>query len=449
MAKLPIVSNLNSISTILRSSFVPKKAGKVIVTTTTAAILLAACGTSSATSATSSNTKVTNVSLWESHNGGPVAAEMTALVDKFNSTHKNIQVHITVTKASKKLLAAVAAGNSPILAEISHYDGQYIKDHALLSWNGFVKNSSNISSSSMFPVVWKNGQVGTNHYRLQADAKLSVVFYNQTMFSKAGIASPPKTWNQLSSDAAKLKAPGVIPVGWKDSSAHILPAFLSNGGTMLKGSNSVGKAVDFNSPAGVKTFTYFRNLYASQNLVFDHGSTLRQDFASGHMAMIDGTSAGYQKVLNAVGGKFKVGAFVEPAGSTGHAANISQGLGFVLPKGHSQTQDKAAATFVRWWFAPTQQAAWAETTGYAPETHKGAAAIPASFISSHPGLKVSIQAISSPYTLPRPVSDSYKEVQAALDSSFLQIAQGKVPVVSGLKTLDQQGDSYMNGSTAL
>ena len=414
-----------------------------------AAALVAAWGASPPEASAAAKVETTSFSLWESHNGGPVGDAMSALVAKFDRSQKQVHVTIDVTKASTKLLAAVAAGDPPVLAEISHYDGTYVKGHALQSWNSLIKGDKELSSSNFVPAVWHNGEVGGQHYRFQTDVKVSIVDYNKTLFQKAGIAAPPATWTQLAADAAKLKALGVIPVGWKDSSAHILPAFMSNGGTMLKGGNSVGRAVDFNTPAGVTTFSYFHKLYAAGELIIDHGTTLREDLAAGKVAMIDGTSAGYQKTLAAVGGAFPVGAFVEPAGSTGHAYNIAQGLGFVLPKADTHAEAEAALRFVNWWFEPAQQVYWAEHTGYPPETKAGIAAMPKSFLASHPGEAATIQAVTSPTTFPRPVSDSYKEVQSALDSTFLDIVTGKQPVSSGLAALDKTGDSYMSGASAL
>ncbi|NNN10298.1 MAG: extracellular solute-binding protein [Acidimicrobiaceae bacterium] len=424
-------------------------AGAVLATS---AVLLAACGSSASASVTtvaSTAAAPVSISLWESHNGGPVGAAMTALVDKFNSSHKGVQVNIVVTKASKKLEAAIAAGNPPALAEISHYDGTLVKAGALISWNTFLKSSQVVTKSNMIPVVWKNGEVNGQHYRFLADMKISEVFYNETLFKQAGINSVPTTWSQLATDTAKLKSIGVIPLGWKDSSAHILPAFMSNGGSMLKGSNSVGNAVDFNTPAGQETFSFFHSLYASSEMQFHHGTTLRQDLAAGKIAMIDGTSAGYQKVLDAVGGKFSVGAFVEPGGSTGRIYNMAQGLGFVLPKGTPKAKQEAAWTFVQWWFEPSQQAYWAENTGFAPETKAGIAAIPASFLTSHPGLAASLSAAESPYTFARPVSDSYREVQAALDAEFFNAVTGTESVSAALAKLQSEGNSYMSGASKI
>ncbi|MDA8144769.1 MAG: extracellular solute-binding protein, partial [Thermaerobacter sp.] len=289
------------------------------------AILLAGCG-AKPTAAPAGG--VVHIALWESHAGGPVAAAMSALVRRFDGTHQGVQVSLKVTKASKKALAAVAAGAPPVLAEISHYDGLYLRAQALTPWNPFFKGDAAVfNAANFFPAVWSNGTVGGAHYRLMADTKVEEFFYNRSLFSRAGITGPPATWTQLAADLGKLKAPGVVPLGFKDASAHILSAFLSNGGTLLKGGNSVGTAVDFNGAAGKTTFAYFRNLYVHGDLIFGHGTTLREDFAAGRMAVIDGTSAGYQKVLEAVAGRFPVGAFAFPAGSSGHPGNLAQGLG--------------------------------------------------------------------------------------------------------------------------
>ncbi len=413
-------------------------------------LVLAACGSSSSTGATTSaKSAPVDITLWESHNGGPVGDEMTTMVNNFNANHRSVKVSIVVTKASTRLLAAIAAGDPPTLAEISHYDGKYVKSGALVPWNSYIAKSSVVTQANMLPPVWRNGEVGASHYRLETDVKLSEVFYNESLFAKAGISAPPQTDAQMATDAAKLKTLGVIPIGWKDSSAHILPTFLSNGGSMLKGSNSVGHSVAFDNAAGRATFSYFHNLYAAGELQFHHGTTLRADFASGKIAMIDGTSAGYAKVLIAVGGAFKVGAFVEPAGSTGIHYNLAQGLGFVLPKADTSAQRAAAWTFIQWWFGTKQQVAWAETTGYAPETRAAIAALPTSFLATHPGLKASLSAAESPHTYPRPVSDSYAEVQASLDTEFFNAVTGKQSISSALSTLQSQGNSYMSGASEL
>ena len=414
-------------------------------------LVLAACGSAAAANTTSSG--VIRFSLWESHLAGPVGDAEAALVKQFNATHKNVQVALDVTSASTKALGAFEAGHPPLLAEISHYDNSFVSAHALVSLNSFMYGSNGLSAQQWAqydPVFLSNGDVNGQHYRLMADMKLSQLTYNRTMLAQAGITSAPATWNALYADLEILKAkdPGVIPLAWKNSSAHEIPPFLSNGGSIFK-PGTHDTQTDWNSPAGVETFDFFRKLYSQGLMIFAHGSTIRADLAAGKLAIGDGTSAGYAKALDAVSGKFPVGVWPYPAGSSGHSANLAQGLGFVIMAGHTKAQEAAAWEFVKWWLSPPQQAYWSMHTGYAAPSTTGRALIPASFLTSHPGIAVTNEEAASPYTIPRPIPAAYAEVQSALDTAFFNVVTGKQSVASALAGLDSTDQKYLTGKSGL
>lgn len=413
--------------------------------------LLAACGSAASASGSPSPGAVTHVSLWESHSGGPVAATVSKMVSQFNATHHSVQVSVNVTKASTKALAALAAGSPPLLAEISHYDGKFLQAHALVNLNHLIYGPGGLSASqrkAFFPAIWHNGEVGGKHYRLQVDAKVSEYFYNKALFARAGISSPPATWAQMTTDLTKLSRLGVVPLGVKDASAHIEPMFVSNGGHLTKPASHM-TATQFDSAAGRQSFSYIRSLFSQHLATFGHGSTLRADLASGKMAIIDGTSAGYEKVLQSVNGHFGVGAFGIPSGSSGHSANMVQGLGFVIMKGHPPAQEQAAWSFVKWYLAPRQQAYWAMHSGFAPETRTALRYIPSSWLATHPGMAVSIAALESPYTFPRVNSQNYSEVESALDAAWFKAATTGVPLQPLLSSLDAKSHQYLTDKTAL
>lgn len=409
---------------------------------------IASIGLMLASSSASAAQSVEQVTMWESHSpSGPPGKSLAFLIKDFNATHPSVHIDLTVTKASHKALGALAAGDAPALAWISHYDGNFLAAHALLPLNRYLTATD---KANIFSSVLHNGEVKGQHYRLQANAKISQLTYNKHIFREAGIARPPRTWAQLAHDASLIKqrVPGVIPLAWKDSSAHILPPFLANGGHIFTpGSNR--KKVDFLSKPAFETFDYFRKLYKKKELIFAHGAQIRADFGAGELAIADGTSAGYQKILNAADGHFPVGVFAYPNGTTGHSANLIQGLGFVLMVQHSKAQDVAAGKFINWWFSPLVQAYWGTHSGYPPETKSGVAAISASYLSSHPGTAVSIKTLASPYTVARPLPTSYKEVQAVLDSAFFNAVTGSSTVKSALQKLQAQADQYLNGQSAL
>lgn len=399
---------------------------------------------SNSTSGSSSSSSPVKIQLWESHSSGPVAKTEQALVNQFNASHSTVQVSLNVTHASTKALAAVTAGNPPVLAEISHFIGKYVQGNALLPLQSMESTSS---AQTFWPGVAKNTTWGGKVYRYPADVKVEELYYNKALFKKAGIASTPTTWTQLQSDLQRLKSIGVIPMGFKDSSAHVLSAFISNGGSLY--SNSSHTKVQFDNAAGQTTFNYFRNLYQNKLMVFGHGNTMRADFGAQKMAIVDGTSAGYQKILSATGGKFQMGAFAFPAGTSGHSGAIVQGLGFVIFNGVSKADQQAAWTFIHWFNEPTQQAYWAMHSGFAPTTPAGAQAIPSSWLATNQGEAVSIQILKAQGTVARPNTDTYTEVNSALDAAFFNAVTGKQSTSSALAKLDTQANQYLAGRSAL
>ena len=418
--------------------------------------LVSACGSTassskpssnpSATASTSSNQKAMQISLWESHAGGPVANAMAAIVKKFNHSQNHVVLKLNITKASKKAMAAVVAHHPPLFAEISHYDNPFIKAHALMNLDAMMKTLG-FQAKAFYPGVWLNGEFQGVHYRFPADTKVEEFFYNKSLFKKANIKSTPKTWNQLAVDLKKLQPLHVIPMAFKDSSAHILSAFIANGGHFY--SNNKHSSVNFNNAAGKTTFTYFANLYSKKRMILAHGANIRADFGAQKLAIADGTSAGYQKILSSANGKFKVGAFALPAGTSGHAGNIIQGLGFVIFTGHSKQQQKAALQFVKYFNSPAIQAYWAMHSGFAPNSLASAAAISKTWLKSHPGEAVSIHILSATGTLPRPNNYNYKEVNSALDTAFFQAVTGKTSTAKALASLNKKANAYLSGQSKL
>lgn len=70
------------------------------------------------------------------------------------------------------------------------------------------------------------------HYNINGDFVGTAFFYNQELFGKAGIASPPKSWPELIDAAKKLKAAGIAAAGATPSygwfQRHFLTDFYAN-----------------------------------------------------------------------------------------------------------------------------------------------------------------------------------------------------------------------------
>lgn len=428
---------------------------------------VAGCGgASSSTAENAASHGVVRLQLWESHEGAtnPVAQTEQKVVNMFNRSQSKVQVKLLETAASEKALAAAQAGNPPVIAEVSHYDGQ-LRDAGLISpLNAMMSGAGGFSHGeleSFYPAVLSNGRIpqevlggkvgAGKQYRFPADVKVEELFYDKEMFKEAGIAGCPATWSALGEDLVKLKRLGVTPMGFKDASAHIDAAFIANGGQLYKPGSS-HKQTNYDSPAGRATFEQFRSWFSKGLFVFSHGEDMRAAIANKDMAIEDGTSAGWVKArLAAEEGGVKVGACPFPAGISGHSGNIVQGLGFVIFAKHSPAEQQAAFQFVKFWNEPATQAIWAKGSGFTPTVSTAVPKIGSSFLHSEAGagLAVSLQEVASSHTQPRGQSDNFAEVDSALDSAFFEAVTGKASVSQALSGLDASDAKYLSGETKI
>jgi multiple sugar transport system substrate-binding protein len=149
--------------------------------------------------------------------------------------------------------------------------------------------------SNLIPTFLKDGQYQGTDYGIPFTTSTRAMYYNKKIFAKAGISAPPKTWDELKADAAKIKAKGYIgygmPLGSEEAQAEALLWFLGNGGGYV---DSGGK-YDINSPQNVQTLTYMAGLAKAGDTQPSPGTTDRKDvwasFAQGRVGMMLGSPA--------------------------------------------------------------------------------------------------------------------------------------------------------------
>jgi ABC-type glycerol-3-phosphate transport system substrate-binding protein len=145
-----------------------------------------------------------------------------------------------------------------------------------------------------------NGAVKGKVYQLPANTQtIPVVYYNKSLFAKAGITAPPKTYGELLADAAKLKAKNITPFvvgGGKDIHDALGPMFAGILGTEVYAKDPnwmhdrrAGK-VKFSDPDYVKAEGKLADL-AEKDFI-DKGM-LSQDYAATQSAFLGGKGAMY------------------------------------------------------------------------------------------------------------------------------------------------------------
>jgi ABC-type glycerol-3-phosphate transport system substrate-binding protein len=165
----------------------------------------------------------------------------------------------------------------------------------------------------------------TGPYVMPLEQQFYIGFYSKKALAKAGISSPPRTWDELYASCAKLKAAGYTPMvygnGGQSLGAEFYPWY--DASYLMIGAHSVDQwkglydgQIPWNSPANVSQFSKWAALESkgcTNSDVLTKTNNL-DDFTSGKAAMIVDGTWDTQKFTDAM--KDDVAAFVPPFSDT-------------------------------------------------------------------------------------------------------------------------------------
>lgn len=429
----------------------------------TLGLALSACSSSpaakSASNVATANAKTpTTVTFWESHSASNQQGQALAkIVASFNAANPDIKVEVNVTPASAKALAAVQAGNPPVMAMIGHGPQYgYEKADALVNMKTFI-DGPNAFPASQLKGIWKgvwsaeftpSGQ----QYLFPVDIKVAEYFYNANLWKKAGLVAAPTTWSQLEADAATIHAKtGAIGLAVRVDHNDWLPQFYSNGGHFFQPGSKTKLALD--SPAMATTISQLLQRDHSPGVTVISGyNTSLEDFGSGKVGILENTADGYEMVREDVAGKFPVGVFGAMPGTTGKAYTLYQGLSFVIFSHASPVQQQAAWKFIKYFDSPQEQAVWSVVGGEPPVSSADVAAVEAragSAFSANPGpyagTAVAIAQLEAGTTIHKILGPDQSPVDAVIQTEIQKVLQNGLSPQVAMKTMDSQGDAILSG----
>lgn len=180
------------------------------------------------------------------------------LVKEYESKHSGVKIEVSVyswNDVDRKVKELVDAGQAPDMAQIGAY-ADYADKGLLYTADDLLSITTQADLASQLATA---GQVKGVQYGMPFAASTRLLFYNKTLFRKAGL-TPPKTWKQLAADAAALKAEGVkypyaLPLGPEEAQAETMQWLLSGGGGYTDAVGTYG----IDSPQNVDTFTWLKD----------------------------------------------------------------------------------------------------------------------------------------------------------------------------------------------
>ncbi|KFG74599.1 ABC transporter substrate-binding protein [Streptomyces mutabilis] len=215
------------------------------------------------------------------------------LATAYEAKNPDVNVDVTVyswNDVDRKVREMVEDGKAPDLAQIGAYS-DYADQDLLYRADDVLSIPVQANFVSQLSTA---GRVNGVQYGLPFAASTRVLFYNKTLFAKAGV-TPPKSWDDLADAAEALEAEGVkypyaLPLGPEEAPAETMQWMLSGGGGYT---DDVGTyAID--SPQNVTTFTWLKDELVDKGLTgpVAPGKLNRADafaaFAAGDVGMLNG-----------------------------------------------------------------------------------------------------------------------------------------------------------------
>jgi multiple sugar transport system substrate-binding protein/raffinose/stachyose/melibiose transport system substrate-binding protein len=173
-----------------------------------AAAGLTACGAGGSSQTAGAQT---GTLIWYVNNTPTLTPAVYAQVATgFTKTHSG--VHVRVINQGGQDLGTVfqtllSSGNTPDVGQGIAITPQNAKDFVDLSGQAWARQLA--AKDQLAPDYEVNGKIYTLPVGFQLQ---NLVFYNKSLFTRAGIAQPPTTLDALGSDMAKLKRLGVVPM---------------------------------------------------------------------------------------------------------------------------------------------------------------------------------------------------------------------------------------------
>ena len=420
------------------------------------AMLAAACSSGSGgTGSTGANGQV-NLVLWMGYTPPPPVSQsaeyisLKALVAKFTQEHPKIHIRMEYVNndyALQKVTVALQGGEQP---DISYQYGTNMPQVAQASQ---VVNLSDIVKqpqygwSDFVPGERDVATVGGKVLGFPALVDNLAVVYNKTLFAQHHLATPGPdwTWSQLAADAKAITDPSqkifglTFPADGSETTVWEYEAMLWEAGGHILNSGNTQAA--FNSPAGVESLTWLRQMQQAHALYLDfhpdagNSETL---FNSGKLGMI-------------ITGPWDLASFpdvhygvqIMPSWTAGGSHQSISGPDNWVIFNNGSARVQASLEFLQFLTTPANLLQNSMATGDLP-TKLSVQNLPgfAGFNTKFPGAGVFAANLKN-VEQARPQIAQYPRVSAALGREVVAALLGQTSPQAALNSAAQQANSYL------
>jgi multiple sugar transport system substrate-binding protein len=342
---------------------------------------------------------------------------VSPLLSRFEQEHPGLKVRmeqLTWQSGLEKITAAIASGNVPDLCELgSTWMPRMLSSGALADWSAGV--------ADLKPGLkgWQLCSIGDASYGLPWVMGTRALFYNKTLFARAGLDStrPPVTWEELYEAAEKIQklGRGVHGYGVQASERYVLfkkvmPFAWGNGGRVLSDDLSTS---EFDSPGNVEALEFYLKL--RQAGIMDLQDVLDREFKEGRLGLqISG--AWLFKSIPRDAPALRYAVALVPRPDAEHGTHASFAGGEVLVSFNASKSRQAALELARFLVRPENALALAQAARSVQPATVGADTV--AYYREHPGEQMMIRQFET--AVPTPNHPAWMEMEAAIEDEVEQ-----------------------------
>ena len=320
------------------------------------------------------------VTFWHAMSGSR-AKVVDALVEGFNKANPGITVEALYTgsygETVTKGLAAVKAGNPPVLLQSYEVGTQSMKDSGAIIP---VKNLNNgeVDFNDVVGPIKDYYSYDGEMFSMPFNSSTAMLYYNKDIFKKAGLDpdNPPKTFAEIYEYGKKIVdmglAKGGISFGWPSWIFEQMFAYHNQYYSSNKnGRDGRADELYINNKFGVRVLSEWQK-WAKDGVLVYGGRTYKANdpFLAGEFAMLVQSTSSLAGIINKA--DFNVGTAYLPRISDikDKGNSVVGGASIWLMAGHSDEVNAAAWKFMQYLFEVDNAVMWHKKTGYFPVNNK-------------------------------------------------------------------------------
>lgn len=193
-------------------------------------------------------------------------ADVRAMTADFTAANPDITVNLEFVPYEglhdKTVLAQGSGGGYDVVLFDVIWPAEYAAGNVLLDVTSRVTDAM---KAGVLPGAWTTVDYDGKHYGMPWILDTKYLFYNKDILAKAGIAAPPKTWDELTAQAQIIKDKGLLdtPIVWSWAQAEAVICDYTTLVSAYKGDFLKDGAPSFQSGGGLDALNYMVASYKS------------------------------------------------------------------------------------------------------------------------------------------------------------------------------------------